>query len=108
MLSDKIYIFKNINALANALAANFQRSTNQAAKVACNFNVVLSGGSTPTFFFQKLASDRYGDNISWNNVHFFWGDERCVPPNHPDSNYGMTKKHLIDHIVCCAFESNDN
>ncbi|HDP99346.1 MAG TPA: 6-phosphogluconolactonase, partial [bacterium] len=58
----------------------------------------LSGGSTPVRLFQQLASPAYRENIDWKNVHFFWGDERCVPPDHPDSNYGMTKKYLFDHI----------
>ena len=59
--------------------------------------IALSGGSTPKVLFQHLATN-YAERIDWQRVHFFWGDERCVPPDHPDSNYGMTKKLLFDHI----------
>lgn len=53
------------------------------------FNVALSGGSTPKAIFQVLSSESYRNLLDWNNVYLFWSDERCVPPNHPDSNYHM-------------------
>lgn len=59
--------------------------------------IALSGGSTPKLLFQILA-DKYAGQVDWSGVHFFWGDERCVPPDHIDSNYGMTKTLLLDHI----------
>ena len=59
--------------------------------------IALSGGSTPKLLFQILA-DQYATQVDWSGVHFFWGDERCVPPDHADSNYGMTKTLLLDHI----------
>lgn len=59
--------------------------------------VALSGGSTPKLLFQILADD-YADQVDWSGIHLFWGDERCVPPDHQDSNYGMTKALLLDHI----------
>ncbi|MCL4550732.1 MAG: 6-phosphogluconolactonase [Bacteroidetes bacterium] len=61
------------------------------------FNVALSGGKTPEIIFQTLA-DIYANKINWKNVRFFWGDERCVPPDDPESNYGMTKKFFLDRI----------
>jgi len=94
-----IHIFENANELAQALAVDFQGAVVQAAAENRSLNIALSGGSTPALFFQKLASSSHRENISWRHVHFFWGDERCVPPDHPDSNYGMTKKHLLDHIA---------
>jgi len=57
----------------------------------------LSGGSTPKFVFQMLAKD-YKEKIDWYKIHLFWGDERCVPPQSDESNYGMTKKYLLDYI----------
>ncbi len=59
--------------------------------------LALSGGSTPKLLFQLLA-EKYADQIDWSGIHLFWGDERCVPPDHADSNYGMTKALLLDHI----------
>jgi 6-phosphogluconolactonase len=60
-------------------------------------SVVLSGGNTPKLFFQNLlhlVSNSPG-KPNWNKIHIFWGDERCVPPFHPDSNFGMTNKILL-------------
>jgi len=58
--------------------------------------VALSGGSTPKLLFDLLAQEP--ESIDWSKVHLFWGDERCVPPNDDDSNFKMTKEHLLDHI----------
>jgi len=61
------------------------------------FHVALSGGSTPKIVFDVLAAT-YGDTINWNNIHFYWGDERCVPPTDAQSNYKMTVDHLFSKI----------
>jgi len=51
------------------------------------FSVAVSGGSTPRPLFQLLATEEFRTRIDWERVHFFWADERCVPPDHPDSNF---------------------
>lgn len=61
------------------------------------FSIALSGGSTPKVWFEYLAQIPK-DDIDWGSVHVYWGDERCVPPDNEDSNYGMTKKHLLELI----------
>ncbi|MDX8431624.1 MAG: 6-phosphogluconolactonase [Candidatus Algichlamydia australiensis] len=53
-----------------------------------SFRVALSGGSTPKAIYQKLSTE-FADKIDWSEVHLFWGDERTVSPDHPDSNYKM-------------------
>lgn len=60
-------------------------------------HIALSGGSTPKVVFEELAA-HYKDQIPWRKVHLYWGDERCVPPTHPDSNYKMTCDHLLSKI----------
>lgn len=60
-------------------------------------NVALSGGSTPKLLFQRWA-DQYAETIDWNRVHFFWGDERCVPPDDPQSNFGVANQLWIEQI----------
>ena len=60
-------------------------------------NVALSGGSTPKIWFDYLAQNHQND-LTWENIHFYWGDERCVPPDDLESNYGMTKMHLLDRV----------
>ncbi|SER11844.1 6-phosphogluconolactonase [Neolewinella agarilytica] len=57
----------------------------------------LSGGSTPKLLF-KLLVEEYKDKIDWQRIHFFWGDERCVPHDDPESNYGEVQKLLFDHV----------
>jgi 6-phosphogluconolactonase len=62
--------------------------------------VALTGGTTPRRLYAHLA-DRdqpWRERIPWADVHLFWGDERHVPPEHPESNYGMAKAALIDHV----------
>ena len=59
--------------------------------------VALSGGSTPKVVFDVLAAD-YGQKMDWSKVHFYWGDERCVPPADEESNFRMTVDHLFSKI----------
>jgi 6-phosphogluconolactonase len=63
-------------------------------------SVALAGGTTPRRLYANLADARqqWRDRIPWAQVHLFWGDERHVPPDHPDSNYGMAKAALLDHV----------
>jgi 6-phosphogluconolactonase len=60
--------------------------------------LVLTGGKTPKPIYEMLASPFYSDPIDWKRVHIFWGDERCVPPENPDSNFGMARSALISKI----------
>lgn len=59
--------------------------------------IALSGGSTPKLLFSLLAQ-QYTKEIDWSKVHLFWGDERCVPPDDGESNFGMTQTLLLNHI----------
>lgn len=61
------------------------------------FNVALSGGSTPKIWFDNLAR-HHANEPFWGNIHFYWGDERCVAPDDADSNFGMTKRYLFDRV----------
>ena len=65
------------------------------------FHVALSGGSTPKKMFELLAA-RGKTAAPWERIHLWWGDERCVPPDHADSNFGMTKRALIDPLALAA------
>lgn len=62
------------------------------------FSIALSGGSTPRALFVLLAQAEYTRRIPWPDVHIFWGDERCVPGDHADSNYRMAREALLDHV----------
>jgi 6-phosphogluconolactonase len=85
-------------ALAEAAAERFVASATAAIDATETFCVALSGGSTPRGLFSLLASARYSDRVEWSRVHFFWGDERCVPPDSAESNFRMAKETLLDHV----------
>jgi 6-phosphogluconolactonase len=60
--------------------------------------VSLSGGSTPKRLYQLLAASPRRERFPWDRTHFFWGDERFVPPDSPSSNYRMTREAMLDHV----------
>ena len=62
------------------------------------FFVAFSGGSTPKRIFEMLATPKYREAIDWSSVYIFWGDERAVPPENPDSNYNMAFKHGLSKL----------
>jgi 6-phosphogluconolactonase len=82
-------------AVARAFADHLVQRLNE--KKEGPFFWALSGGSTPKLLFKILAED-YKDKIDWHRIHFFWGDERCVPHDDPESNYGEVKALLFDHV----------
>lgn len=61
------------------------------------FTLALAGGSTPRRLYQLLAG-AYRDRLPWHRLHLFWGDERFVPPEHPESNFGMVRNALLQHV----------
>ena len=60
------------------------------------FLLALSGGSTPRPLYELLGTPPLSGRIEWGRVHVFWGDERCVPPDHAESNYRMAREALLD------------
>jgi 6-phosphogluconolactonase len=61
--------------------------------------ISLSGGSTPRRLYQLLAEAPFRDAMPWSRIHWFWGDERFVPPDHPDSNYRMVREALLSRAT---------
>lgn len=86
-------VFENITELTISVFQEILLSLNQQAGI----NIAISGGTTPAAIFELLAKN-YFDKVDWKRINFFWVDERCVPSTHPDSNYGMTKRTLLNHI----------
>lgn len=62
------------------------------------FNLVLSGGETPKSLYEALARPPYSLEIPWALTHIFWGDERCVPPTDPASNYRLAQESLLSKV----------
>ena len=84
--------------LAVHLAEEFKQLSDSGGRHREKLHIALSGGSTPKISFRLLAQPRYRNKINWKRLHVYWGDERCVPPDHPESNYGMTRENLLQYI----------
>ncbi|MBI3961529.1 MAG: 6-phosphogluconolactonase [Deinococcus sp.] len=93
-----ILIYPDLAALSAAAAQQFVAAACQAISQQGRYTVALSGGSTPRALFTLLASKPYSQQIAWTQTHVFWGDERCVPPDHPDSNYRLANETLLSQV----------
>ena len=94
----RICIFPDLEALSQA-AADFLLSLYKDASASKGrFVVAFSGGSTPRRFFSLLAASPYREQIAWGSMHIFWADERCVPREHPDSNYKLAHEVLLSKV----------
>jgi 6-phosphogluconolactonase len=86
------------DALMTAAAETVVRSAAEAIEEAGFATIALSGGTTPKRLYQLLATPGYATRVDWPHVHVFFGDERCVPPNDPASNYRMAREALLDRV----------
>jgi 6-phosphogluconolactonase len=86
--------------LARAAAGEVARLAAEAVAARGSFSLALAGGSTPRALYQLLAdpAEPFRDRIPWPAVHVFFGDERAVPPDHPESNYRMASAALLDRV----------
>lgn len=88
----------DLDDLARRAAAEWVRTADEAIARAGRFAVALSGGNTPRALYAKLAGEVLRSRIAWERWHFFWGDERSVPPDHADSNYRMAFEALLSRV----------
>jgi 6-phosphogluconolactonase len=93
-----VRIYRDPEELALKGARRFARLADQYVVGCGRFTVALSGGSTPRAMFSLLAEHPFADTVPWSSIYFFWGDERCVPPDHPDSNYRMANETLLSKV----------
>lgn len=89
-----IHTFKSINELAVSLSGKVINLARKSVRQGIPFNMALSGGSTPLVLFEKMAAANVDPGL-WEAVNFFWVDERCVPPDHQESNYRMTDERFF-------------
>jgi 6-phosphogluconolactonase len=97
-MEPEIIIVSDSEALARLGARRFTLLAREATTSRGRFTVALSGGSTPRGMHQLLAQEPYRSQVPWKQVHLFWGDERCVPPDDPGSNYREAEEALIAHV----------
>jgi 6-phosphogluconolactonase len=96
-MKPEIRIFNDLEDLSHEAANLFIEQAALSIAERNRFLVALNGGNTPTRLFQLLATgDR--EKVDWSNVHVFWGDERCVPPEEAGSSYGQARDLLLSHV----------
>jgi 6-phosphogluconolactonase len=93
-----IRIYNDLKTLSLAAAEMFVDLGSQAIASRGRFSVALSGGNTPRRLYEILAASPIREQIRWESIHVFWGDERCVPADDPRSNFRMARKTLLDHV----------
>lgn len=96
--SPHIRVLPDAAAVARAGAEMFVEHASRAIAAKGVFAVVVSGGSTPRSMYDLLASDEFRRRVDWTNVELFFADERCVPADHPESNYRMVHQRLIAKV----------
>ena len=89
--------FRNLDLSCSALAERIAELSRESIEQKRSFSLVLSGGKTPLPLYNLLGTE-YRKKIQWKRVHLFWSDERWVPFNHPESNFGMALKTFISKV----------
>lgn len=93
----RVDVFPDAGALLDAAADAVTAIAAESIRARGRVALALAGGSTPRGLYERLAGP-WRDRIDWARVHVFWGDERCVPPTHADSNYRLAAEALLRHV----------
>ena len=93
-----ITVYPDRAALMAGAADILVAAASQAIAERGRWTWALSGGSTPEGVYALLGTAPRRDRLDWSKAYVFWGDERCVPPSDPQSNYGMARRALLDHV----------
>ncbi len=94
----EILVFPGVTELNQEAARRLTVLANERIASTGRFSLALSGGSTPKLLYTLLAGPPYSEQIDWTKVLIFFGDERSVPPDHPDSNYRMANEALLSKL----------
>ncbi len=95
---NNVKIYPDVAAISQAVAKKWSVLSEQAISEHGGFHVALSGGSTPRYLFDYLATSAYRDSINWEKTHIYFGDERSVSPEHEESNFNMARHALLDKV----------
>lgn len=94
----RIAIYPDTDSLSHEAAQYIVRVAQESIVTHGRFTLALSGGNTPKKLYGLLGEEPYASQIDWNLVEIFWSDERCVPPDSPDSNYRMAQEVLLSKV----------
>ncbi|MCR4667090.1 MAG: 6-phosphogluconolactonase [Desulfovibrio sp.] len=98
-----LHIHKNPATMAERAAHILAAACEEAIEERGVFRIALSGGLTPIPLFRLLAAHDWADRLPWDKMSFFFVDERCVDPEHPDSNYGLARRELLSKVPATHF-----
>lgn len=101
-MSDEIDIYPTPDDLVRGAAGRIASLLAESVHERGRTMIALSGGGTPRHIYRALASGSLQPGVPWENVHVFWGDERCVPPDDPESNFRMAHEALLSRIMIPA------
>lgn len=93
-----VRVVETADDLAAEAAGIIQHVAAEAVAARGRFTIVLSGGATPRATYARLAAPPFRDRMPWAHTWVFFGDERAVPPDHRESNYGMARATLLDRV----------
>ena len=94
----ELVVCESPRELGRQSAEFFADAASAAVQRAGSFSVALSGGSTPVLMYRALVSADLRDRVPCTKGEYFWSDERCVPPDSPDSNYGLAERELLSKV----------
>lgn len=98
-----LHIHKDPAAMSERAAHIFAAACEEAINDRGHFRVAISGGQTPVPLFRMLTERAWADQLPWDKISIFWVDERCVGPENPESNYGVARRALLNHVPATRF-----
>jgi len=105
-MTPNVIISETPEALADRAAADFTQLVQKTLTERPRFTVALPGGMTPKLFFTRLTQEPYRAQVPWEKVRVFWGDERCVPPDHLESNFRVARENLLEKVPIASAHVN--
>jgi 6-phosphogluconolactonase len=95
----EVQVFPSLEEMSVAAASRFEELAAQSSAAGKVFSAALSGRSTPRHLYELLAEPARSARLNWDCIHLFQVDERCVPPNDPESNCGMIREALLGRVL---------
>jgi 6-phosphogluconolactonase len=97
-MAGSVIVSETPEVLSERVAAEFSDLVSDVLQRQDRFTLALAGGQTPKLFYSRLAKEPYKSSIPWSRLWIFWGDERCVPKDHPESNFRMASEALLQYV----------
>jgi len=97
-LTGEVVVLPDLIAVARETAGRIAVVARESVAARGSFTIALSGGATPRALFEELAGEDYCEAVDWSATKVLWSDERCVPPDHADSNYRVAYETLLSKV----------